>query len=41
MHLILTLVTFGFWIIIWFGSAVKFGGWRCSECGSSSVSKVR
>lgn len=34
LHLIMTLLTGGFWIIIWFGCAVKFGGWRCSNCGS-------
>jgi hypothetical protein len=33
-------VTFGFWIIIWIGSAVKFGGWRCTQCGSGKVSGV-
>lgn len=40
LHLILTLVTFGVWLIVWFGVSVKFGGWRCVECGSTSVSKV-
>ena len=41
LHLILTIITIGFWSIIWIGVGVKFGGWRCSECGSTKVSKVR
>ena len=40
LHLLLTLVTAGLWLIIWFGSAVKFGGWRCTQCGSKKVSSV-
>ena len=34
LHLILTLITFGLWLIIWIGVGVKFGGWRCTTCGS-------
>jgi hypothetical protein len=41
LHLILTLLTVGFWAIIWFGVAVKIGGWRCTECGSKKISSVR
>ena len=41
LHLILSLVTMGLWLIIWFGAAVKFGGWRCDQCGSTAVSSVR
>lgn len=40
LHLILTLLTLGLWLIVWFGSSVKFGGWRCQTCGSEKVSKV-
>lgn len=40
LHLILTLITFGLWAIVWLGVAVKFGGWRCAECGSASVRNV-
>ncbi|MFK5937704.1 MAG: hypothetical protein QM497_04815 [Sulfurimonas sp.] len=25
------------WIFIWIGVSIRFGGWRCSTCGSSSV----
>lgn len=40
LHLILTLITFGLWAIVWIGVAVKFGGWRCAECGSANVRNV-
>lgn len=40
LHLLLTLVTMGLWLIVWFGSSVKFGGWRCTECGSKKISGV-
>jgi hypothetical protein len=40
LHLLLTLVTFGVWLIFWFGSTVKFGGWRCTQCGSANISNV-
>lgn len=36
LHLLLSLLTFGLWIIIWIGVSVKFGGWRCTQCGSST-----
>lgn len=38
LHLLLTLLTLGFWVIVWIGSTIKFGGWLCSVCGSTSVS---
>jgi hypothetical protein len=40
LHLLLTLFTFGLWLIVWFGSSVKFGGWRCTQCGSPKVNNV-
>lgn len=33
LHLVLTILTAGLWLIVWIGVAVKFGGWRCSVCG--------
>ena len=33
LHLLLTIITCGFWFIIWILSAIKFGGWRCTQCG--------
>jgi len=41
LHLLLTVLTFGFWIIFWIGVSVKVGGWRCDACGSTKVNKVR
>ncbi len=32
-HLIASVVTCGFWLIVWGLSCIKFGGWRCSKCG--------
>lgn len=34
LHLIMSIVTCGVWIIIWILSAIKIGGWRCPSCGS-------
>lgn len=34
LHLLLTLCTLGFWIIIWALASVKIGGWRCTQCGA-------
>jgi len=33
LHLLLTLVTFGIWIIVWILASIKLGGWRCVQCG--------
>jgi len=34
LHLVLSLITLGAWIIMWILVAVaKAGGYRCSECG--------
>jgi hypothetical protein len=35
LHLILTILTGGLWLIIWILSSIKIGGWRCTICGSS------
>jgi hypothetical protein len=40
LHLLLTLLTAGLWLIVWIGVAVKFGGWRCQECGGTRISQV-
>jgi len=34
LHLLLTLVTFGLWLIVWIFGTIKIGGWRCSVCGT-------
>lgn len=33
LHLLLSFVTLGFWVIIWILSCVKIGGWKCTICG--------
>jgi hypothetical protein len=40
LHLLLTCFTLGFWALIWLGSAVQVGGWRCSKCGSKATTRV-
>ena len=40
LHLILSLLTAGLWVIVWIMVSVKIGGWRCSQCGSTKVSQV-
>lgn len=37
VHLVLTVVTAGIWLIlaiIYYVGNTKIGGWKCSECGS-------
>ncbi|MHC4239959.1 MAG: hypothetical protein ACYSUC_09440 [Planctomycetota bacterium] len=36
LHLLLTLVTGGLWLIVWILCAIKIGGWRCVQCGSNA-----
>jgi hypothetical protein len=36
LHLLLSVVTMGIWIIIWILASVKIGGWRCTQCGSKA-----
>ena len=40
LHLILSVLTAGLWIIIWILAAIKIGGWRCTQCGSTNISHV-
>lgn len=40
LHLLLSILTMGLWLIVWIGTVIKFGGWRCAECGSNRVRKV-
>lgn len=40
LHLLLTILTAGLWLLVWIGVAVKFGGWRCQQCGSTAVTSV-
>lgn len=36
LHLLLSLITVGFWIPVWFLSSVKIGGWSCGACGGKA-----
>lgn len=40
LHLLLTVITVGLWAIVWLGSTIKFGGWRCHQCGSTNVRRT-
>jgi hypothetical protein len=40
LHLILSIVTGGLWLIVWLILMIRFGGWRCDECGSKRVQNV-
>lgn len=33
LHLLLSVITFGLWIIVWILTSIKIGGWRCTQCG--------
>lgn len=33
LHLLLSLITGGLWIIVWIFCDIKIGGWRCAQCG--------
>ena len=33
-HFVMTLLTFGLWLIVWGLASIRFGGWRCSVCGA-------
>lgn len=36
MHAILTTCTCGLWLVVWLGSCIRIGGWRCSQCGGKA-----
>ena len=33
LHLLLTVLTGGLWLIVWILVSIKIGGWRCTYCG--------
>ena len=33
LHLLLTLVTGGLWLLVWIFMSKEVGEWRCSSCG--------
>jgi hypothetical protein len=40
LHLVLTVLTCGLWLIVWFfrGTAAETATWRCTVCGTSLAS---
>jgi hypothetical protein len=40
LHLLLTIFTAGLWLLVWIGVGIKFGGWRCTQCGSKKIHGV-
>jgi ssDNA-binding Zn-finger/Zn-ribbon topoisomerase 1 len=40
LHLLLSIVTMGFWIPIWLLCSIKIGGWRCSQCGKRASRRL-
>jgi len=41
LHLLLTMFTMGLWLLVWMGQSVRFGGWRCSQCGHAKLEGPR
>lgn len=41
LHFLITFFTCGLWLLFWAGASVKFGGWRCSMCGSAQLELPR
>lgn len=39
LHLLLTLVTFGLWLIVWLIVLTKPEPWLCPHCGSATLAK--
>ena len=40
LHLLLSLITGGIWIIMWILCALS-ADWHCSECGGRKIGRVR
>ncbi len=40
LHLLLTIITAGLWIIVWILCAIRIGGWRCQVCGRKTARKL-
>jgi len=41
LHLILSIITLGWWVIIWILVAVSSEPWTCSKCGTKKVTVLR
>jgi len=40
LHLLLSIVTMGFWLPIWILVSIKIGGWRCNQCGGRAKRRI-
>jgi hypothetical protein len=40
LHLLLSIITAGIWLIVWIMACISHDPWRCDECGSKKISKV-
>ena len=41
LHLVLTLITGGLWLIVWVLIGMGSGDWRCECCGTERVKNIR
>lgn len=41
LHLIISIVTLGVWLIPWLLQSIRFGGWRCKECGLPVTKQIQ
>lgn len=39
LHLILTILTLGWWLIIWILLSISWGDWKCSQCGFGVINR--
>ena len=35
-HAIISLLTGGLWLPVWLGVTIRWGGWRCTWCGTTN-----
>ena len=40
LHLLLSVFTMGFWLVIWLLVAIQIGGWRCGTCGRKASRRL-
>ena len=39
MHLILTILTAGIWLVVWLVKTLDGKDWRCDDCGSKTKAR--
>lgn len=40
LHLLLSVLTAGLWVIIWILKVIFKGSWRCESCGGSKIKNI-